>query len=592
MENAPPIASGSWGRARSRHLVAAAVATGLSVLLHLLLLEKLPPFSYARSAASPERTRYRPIEMQNVRKPPPARVEEPARFRPENPNLVRETYGQPEAPKPQEVPLPIPDAPQVTGGPLRGEQAPMAGPAEAPARTRWEPRQDVVQIQQPLYADAVSALPRRFIERVPRSALAPDYVFPADVSEIAAGAAGDGTSGAANRLVGGVSVPRSLGGYQPGGGHTPVPDIHPIEPPSIPENPEQITGLEAAEKYLALSLQTYRPPDEPDTTYFEVRIARRGADALPVMPKDMLILQDCSESMTSWKLLECKAGLRRWVYQLSPQDRFELIGFRDTPQPCFGGWVEASEANVRRALRYIDELRASGNTDVYASLAAASLMARDPARPLVTVLVTDGRPTAGTTDSSDIISHFSKGNAGRVSVFTYGAGRRVNRFLLDMLSYRNRGDSMVMMESDRIPETLERWTAELGRPVLADLTYHFSGIDPSEIFPSTLTHLFLDRPLVLYGRVKGAMDKTAFQVVGQSRAKRHDFVFPLDLRHAEPGDAELRTRWAWHRIYDLIGRYAEGRDPAVFVEMQRMAQRYHLDVPYGPELSGQPVPTP
>ena len=58
---------------------------------------------------------------------------------------------------------------------------------------------------------------------------------------------------------------------------------------------------------------------------------------------------------------------------------------------------------------------------------------------MIAVLLTDGRPTMGTVDSSDIIARFSKLNGGEVSVFTVGAGDRVNAFLLDLLGHNNRG---------------------------------------------------------------------------------------------------------------------------------------------------------
>ena len=49
-------------------------------------------------------------------------------------------------------------------------------------------------------------------------------------------------------------------------------------------------------------------------------------------------------------------------------------------------------------------------------------------------------------DSSDIIESFTRANAGAISMFALSAGNRVNRFLLDMLSYKNRGDSLVVAE--------------------------------------------------------------------------------------------------------------------------------------------------
>lgn len=159
----------------------------------------------------------------------------------------------------------------------------------------------------------------------------------------------------------------------------------------------------------------------------------------------------------------------------------------------------------------------------------------------------------------------------------------MNRFLLDLISFKNRGDSLVVRDRTDIPEALERWSDQLSRPVLTHLTYHFVGADDAEVYPKSLSYLFLDRPLVVYGRTKS--DAVAFQIVGRSGEKRHDMVFAVDLKEAAGATRELQQKWAWHRIYDLIGEHLRTQEPQLLDTIKNIADQYGLIVPYQAELS-------
>ncbi len=115
--------------------------------------------------------------------------------------------------------------------------------------------------------------------------------------------------------------------------------------------------------------------------------------------------------------------------------------------------------------------------------------------------------------------------------------------------------SLVVEETSQIPYAMERWGGETRRPVLSDLTYQFSGVDAASVYPATLTHLYLDRPLTLYARVPADMAPTAFQIIGRSGGQQRDMVFPLALSKTEPGTDEIRSQWVRHRLYEWIGRY-------------------------------------
>lgn len=572
----------SRGMRRAFAIGAVLLSVGFHVGL-LLNLPSLPGMALIREALFPD---YRAIELGSVQVNPASEQETP-RFRPENPAELAALFGAPDGANLAPLEIPAPQLTETSLGDVQGENEALATPDAVPEETAaWDPREEILRIEEAVFDEAVSALPRRLEPAIDRRPRAPDIVPPTESSvELARllddpgppgiesasrptldvfreaigtstgllvrGRAGDGWAGGFERETGGFGVP------------TDEPDA------------------EAIEDALAMRTRVYESPDEPGVRYFELVLERNGPERLPVIPKDVLLLQDCSESMTPWKLADCKRGLRRWLDAVGPEDRFNIVAFSDSVRSCFDGWSPMGVSSKAAALAFIDAMRAEGNTDVYASLEAALGAARDPGRPLLVVLVSDGRPTTGVTETSRIIVDFTTRNGGRVSVFALGGGERVNRFLLDLLSYRNRGDSRVVPDADQIPNAMIEWAAETKRPVLTDLEFRVTGLSGEDVFPETLTHLYLDRPLTLYGKCSPDAGPMAIRIAGVSGATPMDIVFPIDLSAAVRGDGAIRTRWAWHRIYHGIARHLKTQDERLLEDIRAIAARYGLVLPYG-----------
>lgn len=569
-----------------RHGAWAWCAIGLSVLLHALLLSRLPDLLVGAMQKQPLFPDYPAIALDRVERIPRPPVVEPDRFRPENPGEVRALWADTLASSATAAPdLPVPEMPEVSTGPVKGEAEVLVEPESAPAVPSWDPRQDVLQIEHPQWDERDSAMPRRWSTAAERTDRVPDVVLPVEPSAHLAMTAPAGLPTGIESL----SRPTVRADGLPEGATTASPsDIRSAEPgylvlPRLDEAalPEEPRALEPVESYLTITTRKYRAADEPEYLYLEMNITRKSAEALPILSKDVLFVQDCSESMTPWKLAECKRGLIRWLDQLNPGDRFDVLAFRDQTTRCFGEWQAFTSASKAAALAFIDGLRAQGNTDVFASLQAALSVPQEPGRPVVMALITDGRPTTGETEGSAIIEGFTLANQGRLSVFGLGGGQRVNRFLLDLLSYRNRGDVVVEEQTDQIPYAMERLGSETRRPVLSELSYQFSGVEAAVVYPSTLTHLYLDRPLTLYARVPFDQPSAAFQVVGRSGGNYRDMVFPLEVAQAETGSPDIRARWVRHRLYDWIGTYLRTPRTEDLARIQNLADRYGLAVPYG-----------
>ena len=560
-----------------------AAALGLSLGLHALLLKEFPAIRAGRPVGRAERPQPRPLVLGAVR-PQPERSSyaEPVRFRPENPEAFaalgpRQQQWLEELRAGAAAPAFTPPGPAEAA-------APALPPAADAARLDF--RQDILLIEKQAAADELAALPRRIEPAAPRVPGAPDLALPAPAEALAeaATAAGPADGGVRPLSVLAASLPAAADLFAPAGAG--AGDGNPLagEPGRLlDEQPADVTDIEPIERLLAVDVTTYRATDE-GALYFELAIARAGVEALPVLPKDVLLIQDCSESITRTKLDFFKEGLVEYLRTLTTADRVNVMRYSEYKELCFADWQPVTAESLGQAARFVGDFRARGQTDLFYPLQQALQLPRRQGRPAIAVLLTDGRPTLGVVDSSEIIARFSKANAGGLSVFTLGAGDRVNTFLLDLLGVNNRGGSWILPLREQIPDAVKRAARELSRPVLADLEYRFSGDSAAEVYPATLTHLYLDRPLRLVGRCPLDQASAVLQIVGESGPQRRDMVFALDLAGAENGGEGLRREWVAQKIYRLINDHIETGRAATLQEIRDLSNRHNVPLPYGADF--------
>jgi len=581
------------------HWMAWVFALLLSLLCHWFLLRLNPNLLLGQGG----------VRISRAVTAPPMRMDDVTieRVKRELPSLL-ERFAE------QDVDLPSPIAPDAPGAgsevpgfdPAEAEQTAVAVQASLPKETQvdlleppsdWQPYQEIMQVTEARFADDIVVLPRQYRPRRPESPRAPDLVLPSEMPP---------ADLVFRPPAGNASVVPSMSTGVPGGGipglpglvmdaplppqpqtidSTPLPDL----PELIEERREDVTGMTAVEDLLGIETHSFVDPAHPRYRYFKIQIFRKGIERLPVLPREVFFMLDCSESMTNAKLRQCVDGLNRAIDTLSPMDLFNIMTFREKVETAFPTSQPADIVRKAQGRAYLENLRAYGRTDIFASLQRLRETPSSDGRPLIALLVTDGRPTMGLMDSSDIIENFTQANQSRFSVFTVGGGRRANKYLLDFLGYRNRGGAQVVEENRDIPQAIHALSSELRRPVLADLQARVSGVSGEEIFPRTLTHLYLDRPLVLVGRVPFSETRLGLQIVGTSGTVRHDMVFTVDLREAPRGTDSVRVEWAWQAIFHRIGRFIASRSDADRRAVEEIAREYGISVPYAYSLES-PMP--
>lgn len=609
---------------REKQTLIAAAAVIVSVIVHGALLWLLAGLTFgsesdaARRARS-ERLDLPPMHVQRFAGDPLAKAaERGGRYAPAPKADADAAARVDRLETPGDAGLAAPPA-----APDAGARTSVAAP-KAPSADGWRPRQEIAQIDEATVPDDRAALPRMTLPKIERVRLAQDVVPAAGLAAAAeaagaldngeAPAGGAGAAAAGTGLVAGPRPGAALPSLGSGGegtedrfGFNPVPEpgqrVVPIVRPTssnvLAEVDEAVVAAEKAavnnlreklngapfDQYVTLDLSYWIDPKRPQTKYFRLSLAPRTDRALPVIAKDVVFIQDASGSIAEDRLRSCRKAITELLRTLNTGDRFNVVAFRDRFAYAFPAWREPDADSFAAADKWLGKLASFGRTDVFDTLRSVLTMPRDPARPIIALVVTDGEATSGLTRSAKIISSFTELNGGLVSVYIYGVKDKANAYLIDMLTYGNRGGSSI--------HTGTRWTAAAGLPalnasfrdpVMSDISAVFAASSRAETYPRLVPNLYRGVPLEIYGACPADQKEIVFSMRGLAGVKAYESVFRLAFDPEKKGTAELRDAWARRRMYALVGAYSATPSAALMREMRAFSQDYDVAIPYEDSL--------
>lgn len=396
-----------------------------------------------------------------------------------------------------------------------------------------------------------------------------------------AGGGGDGEDGQAGE----EPPPRELDPLTPPDPQTGI-SLRPVErevarAPVIREIEQETSDYATMDNVVELELETYEPPDEP-LGYFRLRIAPRKDQQMAVLPKDVTFVVDASNSIVQRKLDLTVRTLTDLVQRLRPEDRFNIVVFRDAASGFRDNLTPAVPEEKQAALSFLNGLQSRGETDVYQGIRPVIDTSSREGVPSVVMLLSDGRPTRGIMDGRTIINALTDENAMRNTIFAFGGGRTVNRYLLDLLAYRNKGESHIADGIEQIPGELQRFFGRLEDPLLVDCRADFGRIEEELVFPRDLPDFYRGQAVTVYGRFDPRRDgEFAMRLTGKAGPERRDVIFATDLADAKRGTEEIARNWAFRKIYHLIGEICRlGERPELLAELRQLSAKYNIRTSY------------
>jgi Ca-activated chloride channel homolog len=267
-----------------------------------------------------------------------------------------------------------------------------------------------------------------------------------------------------------------------------------------------------------------------------------------INPREYVFVVDISGSMHGYPLNTAKTLLRNLIGSLRPSDSFNVMLFAGSSQMLAEQAVPASAANIDRALAIIDRTQGSGSTEIVPALRRIAALPKNPDVSRSVIVVTDGYVTV----ENEVLALVRK-NLGNANVFAFGIGGSVNRHLIEGIARAGQGEAFIVTQPDQAAAQAERLRKMIDAPVLTQVRARFDGLDVYDVEPAVLPDVLGGRPVVVFGKWRGApKGQLVLDAIGANGM--HQDVVPVAA--PDINAAALRHLWARQRIAQLSDQEA------------------------------------
>ncbi|NDV59415.1 VIT domain-containing protein [Bacteroides sp. 519] len=274
-------------------------------------------------------------------------------------------------------------------------------------------------------------------------------------------------------------------------------------------------------------------------------------DQIP--PREYVFIIDVSGSMYGFPLDVSKKLIRTLVASLRPIDRFNVMLFESSNAMLYKESVPATEKNIEKALAIIDKQQGNGGTEMYGAVKNAMEFKGTEGFSRTFLIITDGYVSVEKELFNYIRSHLNDAN-----LFPFGIGANVNRYLIEGLAHAGMGNPYIITNKTQAKEVGQQAINDITQPVLTNISVDWGDFDVYDVEPVAIPDVFAQRPILIYGKYKGAA-KGTITVEGISGNSTYQQKFKISDARIQHNQA-LRYLWARNQIryYDDYAQYYEG----------------------------------
>ncbi|MBN2446910.1 MAG: VWA domain-containing protein [Phycisphaerae bacterium] len=271
-----------------------------------------------------------------------------------------------------------------------------------------------------------------------------------------------------------------------------------------------------------------------------------GIDLQPLTGgADYVFVLDTSGSMKG-KIQTLANGVSKALGQMNATDRYRVVGFSNQGYDVTGGWVSATEDNVRETISRVKRLCANGSTNIYDGLHRA-LRDLDDDRATSVILVTDGVTNTGIIEPKafhDLLSHHD------VRLFGFLMGNNANWPLMRLIAETSGGFYASVSNADDIIGQIMLTKSKVTHECLHDAEPHITGVNTFDVTDGAIGKIYRGQQLVLFGRYEGPGTATVSldaRLTGEDRHYDTTFEFP----ELDTDNPEIERLWAMDCIGDV-----------------------------------------
>jgi Ca-activated chloride channel family protein len=338
------------------------------------------------------------------------------------------------------------------------------------------------------------------------------------------------------------------------------------------------------------------PGRQPQASLFQESWGGRHQALLILMPphpegpwragprREITFVVDTSGSMAGTSMDQARSALRAGIRALTPDDRFNVLAFSGSVDALFGSAMPAVPELQKKAIDFIDALKAEGSTEMETALERALRPARVEAdRVRQVVFMTDGG-VPGPDALHDSIRRW----VGDSRIFMVGIGSAPNEHFMRKAARLGRGTYTAIGKPEEVAEAMLGLFEKLGSVVLSEIELELpSGVD-AEIHPARIGDLYRGEPLV----VVLESDQPLSWLGVKGRAGHAPWRVTVERRDAEdrPG---VHVLWARRKLGALVDTIRTTGDPdgKAIEAATALALDHHLVSPYTSLVAVEQIPS-
>ncbi|MGD8846962.1 MAG: VIT and VWA domain-containing protein [Desulfobacteraceae bacterium] len=317
-------------------------------------------------------------------------------------------------------------------------------------------------------------------------------------------------------------------------------------------------------------MMLYEGEDENFFTLMVQPPERVVPEAIPA--REYIFVVDVSGSMHGFPLDTAKTLLKELIGSLRRADTFNVILFAGAAQVLAPKSLPADPANIKAALKHIDQEQGGGGTELYRAIKRGLALPRTSEQSRTMVVVTDGYIAA----EKEVFGLIAD-NLNRSNLFAFGIGSSVNRYLIKGLAKAGLGEPFVVTDPRFADHAAKRFQNYIQAPLLTGIKIDFGDFDTYDVEPKVTADLFAQRPLVICGKWRGAPDGTV-AMTGYTGGGAYEQKFSISPHLVSSGSTRaLPFLWARTRLARLSDFSPhENDDEAMRAEVTRLGLDYNL----------------
>ncbi|XP_059351235.1 inter-alpha-trypsin inhibitor heavy chain H4-like [Daphnia carinata] len=227
---------------------------------------------------------------------------------------------------------------------------------------------------------------------------------------------------------------------------------------------------------------------------------------------DLFSVVEFSTSVAEWDLRKPYKGLEPYYYNVQLEETTEVSQNTTQLEESFGLYDDifaypVTERSIKRAKEFVKTMDVTSSTNINDALLLAlknsqSVQSRLRLTPII-IFLTDGEPTSGVVDKTEILANVRKGNSDDVvSIFSLAFGTGTDYDFLTKISSQNRGFARKIYEAADATLQLKGFFEEVASPLLNNVRFVYNKDGPvHDVTETNVPNFFKGTEFVVAGRI-------------------------------------------------------------------------------------------